>query len=58
MEKTIEYNRQPNESEIKRGYGATHYLTVDEKDARKKDGTLKKWLKNPYNELDRQRYYY
>ena len=58
MVKTFEYHRQPTQSEIKRGYGATHYLTVNESDARKKDGTLKKWLKNPYNANDQSRYYY
>jgi hypothetical protein len=53
-----QYNRQPTSSEIKFGYGAIHYLDVEEKDARKKDGKLKKWLLNPYDKTDKSRYYY
>lgn len=55
---TIEYWRHPTEYEIKRGYGAIHYLSVERKDCVKKDGTLKKWLFNPYNKNDKSRYNY
>ena len=58
MQNTVEYHRQPTQSEIKYGEGAIHYLTVDEADARKANGELKKWLKNPYNSSDKSRYYY
>ena len=55
---TIEYWRHPTEYEIKRGYGAIHYLSIERKDCTKKDGTLKKWLFNPYNKSDKSRYNY
>lgn len=56
--KTVDYHRQPTASEIKFGYGAIHYLTIYESDARKPNGDIKKWLLNPYNKLDDCRYYY
>ena len=56
--KTIEYHRKPTQSEIKFGEGARHYLSVDDIDARKSNGELKKWLKNPYDKTDQSRYYY
>lgn len=53
---TVEYWRHPTEYEIKFGYGAIHYLSIDRKDCTKKDDTLKKWLFNPYNKNDKSRY--
>ncbi len=42
--KTYLYHRDPTSAEIRFGEGAIHYLTVDEKTVRKKDGNLKKWF--------------
>jgi len=49
--RTIEYHRKPTESEIKFGYGATHYLSVDSSMCSKPDGTIKKRWKNPIDGL-------
>ena len=56
--KKVDYHRQPTAAEIKFGEGATHYLTVFERDARKSNGDLKKLLLNPYDQTDNCRYYY
>ena len=56
--KKVDYHRQPTAAEIKFGEGATHYLTVFERHARKANGDLKKWLLNPYDQSDKCRYYY
>jgi hypothetical protein len=57
--KTVEYHREPTESEIRFGEGATHYLTIDLKTDsylvyNKKTGKLKKWFVSPWDGL---RYY-
>lgn len=51
---TIEYHRNPTPLELKLGYGAIHYLTVETEKVRKKDGSLKRW----FIHTDRLRYYY
>jgi hypothetical protein len=43
---TLEYHRNPKAYEIKLGYGALHYLDFEPKDFLKKDGTIKKRIKN------------
>ena len=48
------YHREPTQSEIKFGYGATHYLDIPGSVCLKKDGLPKKWLINP---MDGLRYY-
>lgn len=42
---TITAHRNPTPSEIRFGYGATHYRDFDVTDWLKADGTLKKWIK-------------
>ena len=42
--KTVEYWRHPTKAEIKAGYGAVHWLTVDIEKVKKPDGSLKKWF--------------
>jgi len=42
----IDYHRQPTASEIKFGYGATHYLTVPKEKFLNKDGTIKSHIKH------------
>jgi hypothetical protein len=54
MEVEITYHRNPTKSEIKFGYGATHYKDFPMEMCIKKDGKLKKWLKCPHDGL---RYY-
>jgi hypothetical protein len=49
--RTIEYHRKPTTYEIKFGYGATHYLSVDSSMCSKPDGTIKKRWKNPIDGL-------
>ena len=49
--RTIEYHRKPTPSEIKFGYGATHYKSFDETACTKKDGSIKKRLKCPLDGL-------
>lgn len=51
---TIEYHRDPTPLELKLGYGAIHYLTVETEKVRKKDGSLKRW----FIHTDGLRYYY
>lgn len=46
------YHRKPTESEIKRGFGATHYRDFPESQVRKPGFRIKKWLK-----ADGLRYY-
>jgi len=41
----IEYHRKPTASEIRFGYGATHYRDFPVAQCLKKDGSLKKRLK-------------
>lgn len=48
------YHREPTQSEIAFGYGATHYLDIPGSICLKKDGLPKKWLINP---VDGLRYY-
>lgn len=48
------YHREPTQSEIAFGYGATHYLDISGSVCLKKDGLPKKWLINPTDGL---RYY-
>ena len=48
------YHREPTQSEIAFGYGATHYLDIPGSICLKKDGLPKKWLINP---MDGLRYY-
>lgn len=50
---TITYHRPPTSSEIKFGYGATHYCDIPVDVCLNKDGKAKKWLIY-YN----QRWYY
>lgn len=52
--KTITLHRNPTPSEIKRGYGATHYLDYPLQLLQKKGGGLKKWI---VSEFDGLRYY-
>ena len=40
----IKYWRHPTPAEIKFGYGAIHWLTVNLEEVKKPDGTLKKWF--------------
>ncbi len=46
------YHREPTESEIRRGFGATHYRDFPLEEVTKPDGEIKKWLK-----ADGLRYY-
>lgn len=48
------YHREPTQSEIAFGYGATHYLDIPGSVCLKKNGRPKKWLINPTEGL---RYY-
>lgn len=48
------YHREPTQSEIAFGYGATHYLDIPGSVCLKKNGRPKKWLINPTDGL---RYY-
>ncbi len=50
----ITYHRNPTNREIRFGYGATHYKSFPLEICQHKNGTLKKWLKCPYDGL---RYY-
>lgn len=52
--KTITYHRKPTESEIKFGYGATHYKDFDIEEIVKPDGNIKKCIKAKNDDL---RYY-
>lgn len=49
--RSYEYHRKPTQREIKFGHGATHYKSFDESVCTKKDGTIKKRLKCPYDGL-------
>ena len=49
--KTLTYHRKPTPSEIKFGYGATHYKDFDISFCHKADGTIKKRLKCPIDGL-------
>lgn len=52
---TVTYHREPTPSEIKFGYGATHYADFDREECtHKKTGELKQWFVSPYDGL---RYY-
>ena len=42
--KTIEYWRHPTKAEIKAGFGAIHWLTVNIDKVQKPDGSLKNGL--------------
>lgn len=53
-EKPITGHRPPTAAEIRFGYGATHYADFDREVWQKPDGTLKRWIKSPYDGL---RYY-
>jgi len=54
-EQTIEARRQPTASEIRFGYGATHYAEFNLNDfIDQKTGRLKKWIKS---HTDNLRYY-
>ena len=48
----VEYHRSPTQSEIRFGYGATHYcnFTIEEC-CHKGTRFLKKWIKSPYDGL-------
>ena len=48
---TIEYSRKPTIGEIKFGYGATHYKDFESNIYLKKDGSIKKRLKCPIDNL-------
>jgi hypothetical protein len=52
--KTIKLHRNPTQSEIKRGYGAIHYLDYPLQLLQKKGGGLKKWTVSQFDGL---RYY-
>lgn len=52
--KTVKLHRNPTQSEIKRGYGAIHYLDYPLQLLQKKGGGLKKWI---VSEFDGLRYY-
>lgn len=52
--KTIRLHRNPTQSEIKRGYGAIHYLDYPLQLLQKKGGGLKKWTVSRFDGL---RYY-
>jgi hypothetical protein len=52
--KTIKLHRNPTQSEIKRGYGAIHYLDYPLQLLQKKGGGLKKWTVSRFDGL---RYY-
>ena len=52
--KTIRLHRNPTQSEIKRGYGAIHYLDFPMQLLEKKGGGLKKWTVSQFDGL---RYY-
>jgi len=55
VNKTLTAHRQPTQSEIRFGHGATHYKEFDiEALWLKPDGTLKAWIKCPDDGL---RYY-
>jgi hypothetical protein len=48
---TVEVHRQPTASEIKFGYGATHWLTYPLSKILNKKGEIKKWFINPNDRL-------
>lgn len=48
---TIEGHRPPTRAEIRFGEGATHYKIFSTLDCVKPCGTLKKWIKCPYDGL-------
>lgn len=52
--KTVKLHRNPTQAEIKRGYGAIHYLDYPLQLLQKKGGGLKKWI---VSEFDGLRYY-
>lgn len=52
--KTIRLHRNPTPAEVKRGYGATHYLDFPVQLLEKKGGGLKKWTVSQFDGL---RYY-
>lgn len=52
--KTVTLHRNPTPAEIRRGYGATHYLDYPLQLLQKKGGGLKKWI---VSEFDGLRYY-
>lgn len=52
--KPITYHRSPTPSEIRQGYGATHYKDIELEYCLKPDLSLKKWLVCPFDGL---RYY-
>ena len=54
LEKPITYRRNPTPSEIKFGYGATHYKDFILGDVIKHNGSAKKWIVCPHDGL---RYY-
>ena len=45
MNDTITAHRNPTPSEIRFGYGSTHYRDFDVEEWLKSDGTLKAWIK-------------
>lgn len=45
VNQTITAHRNPTASEIRFGYGATHYRDFDVSEWLKPDGTLKRWIK-------------
>lgn len=54
LEKSVTYHRNPTQSEIKWGAGATHYKDFILGDVIKNNGSLKKWIVCPNDGL---RYY-
>ena len=51
LEKPITYHRNPTQSEIRFGYGATHYKDFILGDVIKHCGNLKKWIVCPHDGL-------
>ena len=52
----IKVYRQPTKSEIAFGYGAIHYAEIERARFLRKNGTLKRWIKSPYDGLRYYRY--
>lgn len=50
----VEYWSNPTKAEIAFGHGATHYRDFKLKDVLKKDGTIKRWVRD----TDGRRWYY
>ena len=56
ISQTTEVYRKPTQYEIRKGYGALHWLTVPASSILNKDGTKRTWILNPYI-ADKLRYY-